>query len=357
MSANTLFFFPLDKVLLIFFVFALVIARGEKMIVPINNWIIYILVLISCVVSSAINLTASVITLFPIPALAFVYFAVHYKDFFRLLYGGMTLHVVLGFLILIVSYIIPDIGWYGSLWTKGMPFIHTPMGFVSTVQVYGTLCIIWLILYYCKRRMNDVTRVDKLLYFIVTVAIIATCNRSTYLFYFLLLIFNDRRILLLYFIVVSIAIILLFNEGLGNVLFNIDTLESRSELLEGFNLSFWKTGNIYTYLFGRGTNILGEEVLNKVKWDYRSDIENGYAMLLHTYGFWGLGVFVFSALAFVVKLFLQRHWQLGIIVFYYFFISSYFTQEFVSTSFYLLIIAVCLVSNMNKKATYEFTGN
>jgi hypothetical protein len=120
------------------------------------------------------------------------------------------------------------------------------------------------------------------------------------------------------------------------------SLIARSQLLEGFNLSFVQSHSILVYVFGRGTNQLPPEIVEKVRWFNRSDIENGYAMLLHSYGSLGLLVYITLCFSFVFQFIKIRRWAEAFILFYYFFLTQYFTQEFVSGSFYFFLAVMFL---------------
>ncbi len=344
---------PLDKMLMAVLVMAICWLYPDSLKQSTENYIVYGFVCLTCVLSAVVNLIIRPIPLFPIIALAFVFLVARHKQIIDLLFVALTWHIIMGVILLMVSYAYKDMIFYSSLAGKGLPFIHTPVGFVSTVQVFGTLCIIWMIIYFEKVKATGHKKGYKFLYFIVTLALLLTLNRSTFLFYFVLLAFKDRRLLCIYVFLIMLTIVILVKVGLGSIFFGTQTLTSRSELLEGFNLSFWRGGTIMTYIFGKGDNFLTQDILNRVKWDFRQDIENGYAMLLHTYGFFGLTIFIISGSIFVLKLILEQRWYLAAIVGYYFFVSSFFTQEFVSVSFYIFLLVILIIRKNTGTLRYK----
>lgn len=354
LTANTLLPIPLDKILMALLVVVICWMAPENRKQPAENYVLYLSVCLVCLLSAGVNLVIKPIPLFPMIALAFVFLSLRNETLIDAFYKALTIHILLGLVFLGVSYINEDIPFYNSLRAKGIPFIHTPLGFVTTVQVFGTLCIIWLIIYFEKKKDPTLKKPSRFLYGVVTLAVILTFNRSTYLFYFILLAFKDRKLLYVYLLLLALAVLLLIRAGLEGIFFNTQTLTSRSELLEGFNLSFWREGSLMTYIFGKGDNFLTADVLNRVKWDYREDIENGYAMLLHTYGFLGLTVFILSGTVFVLKLVMEQRWYLAVVVSYYFFVSSFFTQEFVVTSFYIFTLVVLIIRKNTPSGRYQY---
>lgn len=143
---------------------------------------------------------------------------------------------------------------------------------------------------------------------------------------------------------------------LFDTLFSTDTLGARDELLEGFNKSFWGSNSLTVYLFGRGTNKLSEDITKTVTWDSRSDIENGYAMILHMYGFVGIACYLTSSIAFILKLISLRYFYEVFIAIFFLFFSPYITQEYVATTFYI-ILGVMIYMYKFKYAAGNFEFN
>jgi hypothetical protein len=177
-------------------------------------------------------------------------------------------------------------------------------------------------------------------FFLVLLTIFMTFNRSSYLFFVVVLATYNRKYLWAAAMLLFVSMVV-FYEELSTFLLNMGTIQSRSELLQGFYLSFWNDNNFFGYLFGKADNFYAPEIVSRVKWDHRPDIENGYAMLLHTYGFLGLfGYICSSFLLLTYTFFFANAYKLSVVLFYYLFATQYFTQEFVTNVFYLFIASV-----------------
>jgi hypothetical protein len=190
-------------------------------------------------------------------------------------------------------------------------------------------------------------------FFIVLMSLILTFNRSSYLFLFIVLAIYNRKFLWIaagFFLLLFIA----FYEEITAFLFNFSTLRSREELLQGFYLSFWNDNTFLGYLLGKGNNYYAPEIMTRVKWDHRPDIENGYAMLLHTYGFLGLfGYVILSLLLVLYAFFIKRAYKLSFVLLIYLFMTQYFTQEFVTNIFYLFIASILtLLIHKNENSSH-----
>jgi hypothetical protein len=224
---------------------------------------------------------------------------------------------------------------------KGFSFLYSPRGFTATVQTYGTLCITWLMVYHLRKKLGMNSFIDKVFFAINTIATIASFNRTTLLLWMVILFFKHRT--LFFSIIFFLCLMMIrFWEQIIEFITSASSLIARSQLLEGFDLSFVQSHSILVYLFGRGTNQLPPEIVARVRWFNRSDIENGYAMLLHSYGSLGLLVYVVLCFSFVFQFIKIRRWAEAIILFYYFFLTQYFTQEFVSVSFYFFLAVMLL---------------
>jgi hypothetical protein len=128
-------------------------------------------------------------------------------------------------------------------------------------------------------------------------------------------------------------------------------LTSRSELLQGFYISFWNDNSFLGYLFGKADNFYSQDVMRLVKWDHRADIENIYAMLLHAYGFLGLFFYLVLCLSFVLYLVVLGYLKFSLIALFYLFFTQFFTQEFVTNNFYLFIaVMLSLITYKNESS-------
>jgi hypothetical protein len=141
------------------------------------------------------------------------------------------------------------------------------------------------------------------------------------------------------------AIIIKFWNVIALFIFSSASITARSQLLEGFRISYVQSKSARVYLFGRGTDQISEAIAKRVKWTTRTDLENGYAMLLHTYGILGLTTYITVCLYFIFMFLKRKRFKEACFLFFYFFATQYITQEFVSTTFYLLLAVMMLTYN------------
>ena len=109
-------------------------------------------------------------------------------------------------------------------------------------------------------------------------------------------------------------------------------------------MSFWESGSIPVYLFGKGSVFVSSEIANQTTWTHRLDIENGYAFILHGYGFIGLFLYLVLVLSMVFYDIKKGQFYIAITLVFYMLFSTYFTQEFVSNSFYIMLAYLLYIS-------------
>lgn len=333
---------PIDKVVIVTFIgFLLFVSLFQIKIHYLNLAILFSWFFLA-LFSSLYNFTFKPMIFFPVVGIFFVFVIVK-VDWIHTFHKVLFLYILISFCFGIMAYIAGPNFTVTSLTSKGIPFLLPFKGLTTTVQTFGTICLLWIIINFeiGKRKFG----VD---FFIVLMSLTLTFNRSSYLFlFFVLAIYN--RTFLWFSAVFFIALLTAFFEQITAFFFNMSSLQSREELLQGFYLSFWNDNTFIGYLLGKGNNYYAPEIVSQVKWDHRSDIENGYALLLHTYGFAGLfGYFICTSLLLFYSLIIQSY-KLAIIMALYFFMTQYFTQEFVTNIFYLFTAAVwTLLNNKNE---------
>jgi|GEM_PF-1135846 len=295
--------------------------------------------------SFLINLVdnSSLIIFFPIIGCIFCFVVARRPWLIDLIYYALISHFFIAFILYLFSYFTGDMQFVEDMSMKGLPYIHVIKGFTPTIQVFGSLCLTWIIIYYFRKASQRLTLTDRFCYFFVLLCLLLTFNRTSFLGFLIILFFKERKIFVILAIVTGIAI-LTYLQFFLTFFLNVDTLTSRSELLDGFNKSFWNSHSLLVYIFGKGNNQIPAVILQTVKWDFRNDIENGYAMILHTYGFLGLVFYLFIAFIFLIKLGLLKNWYLFFLVLFYIAIQPYFTQEFMATSFYISMGTVIFIS-------------
>jgi len=344
-TANKLTSVPIDKIFTI--VLIGLIIWYEARVFFFRRYeldLTFTLFILACL-SFLINLVdnSSLIIFFPIIGCVFCFVIARRPWLIDLIYYALLSHFFIAFILYLVSYVTGDMQFVEDMSMKGLPYIHIIKGFTPTIQVFGSLCLTWILLYYFRKATQMVTLADKICYFFVLLCLLLTLNRTSFLGFLIILFFKERKIFVSLTIVAGITI-LTYLQFFLTFLFNVNTLTSRSELLDGFNKSYWNSHSLLVYIFGRGNNQIPAVILQTVKWDFRNDIENGYAMILHTYGLLGLIFYLFIGCVFLLKLGLIKNWYLFFMVLFYIAIQPYFTQEFMATSFYISMGTVIFIS-------------
>lgn len=336
-TTDRLFNIPIDKISMVLLLIGIVVSKPHSYIFKINELFLIGIAIGIAALSSIANFVIIPMIYFPVVGLAFSFiFAKQEKLIIFILYYALIIHIIFGLVFDLLAFVGVDNMFVWSLRDKGLPFIFAVRGFTTTVQTFGTICILWLLLFFVKKERDEIKNLDNFFYVLVNISILLTFNRSTYIFFIIVLFFKMRKELGIILFCLFAFIIKFWNEIVLFLLYR-GTLVSRSQLLEGFNLSFWGSHSILVYLFGKGSNQLPENILSNVKWSYRSDIENGLAMLLHSYGFIGLLFYTIISIWFALKFLMIRRYAEFFIVCYFLFIAPYFTQEYVTVSFYLFL--------------------
>jgi hypothetical protein len=342
-TTNVLFSFPLDKAGMFLMTVAMAAINPQKKIFTAREFSVLVVIIIIAGISSMANLILVPMIFFPVLGLAFSLSTSRFpKIILHSMYYALLIHMILGIIFLILAFSGSPNPFVYSLLGKGFNFLYSERGFTATVQTFGTLCLTWLLIYFLRRELGLNSLMDKLFFIINCFAVLGTLNRSTLLFWMIIIFLKERKLFIT--IVICLGILLVkFWQGIIAFITVSSSLTARTELLQGFNLSFVQSHSLLVYLFGKGTNQLPENILSKVKWGYRSDIENGYAMLLHTYGSVGLAFYIVISV-YLLSLFIKlRKWNETFILGYFLFIAPYFTQEFVSISFYFFLAVIFLM--------------
>lgn len=324
----------IDKVLLFGFIIFFIIAKGHAVKFEYRKITSVTFVFSYIFLISMFNGVFKPIVYYPFFGLIFVDFFTSDKSSYKVFYQVLFFYILISLIFGIASYFFGSNIFVTTMADKGLPFVRPLMGLTTTVQTFGTLCIVWLIVHFESDENKFSYR-----FFIVVLALIMTFNRTTYLLFFVVMSLYSRFFLVSVLILFLMAYIAFF-DAFNSVIFNSSTLTSRSELLQGFYISFWNDNTLIGYLFGKADNFYSPEVVKMVKWEHRADIENLYAMVLHTYGFLGLFSYLVLGGGFVFYLLMSGYVKLSIISFFYLFVTQLFTQELVTNNFYLFLAVV-----------------
>lgn len=294
---------------------------------------------------------SSLIIFFPVLGLFFAGLTTRELGFLDIIYWGIFLHVVLGIFFVFSSYFFGMNSYIHPMYDKGLPFLHAAKGFTTTVQSYGTLLISWFLIYYWKKENGQSSKLDSLAYWVTILGLILTFNRNTFVIFYVILFFKHRKIFMLTVVFAALFYIYYF-EFINKLVFNINTLNSRADLLQAFRISFFENSGWKEYLFGHGNNIVDDVIARTTI--YRTGyIENGTSMLLYTYGFTGYLAYLITVFLFSVMLFIRTKVFYAAMFFYIFIIAQQFTHEFYATTLYLMISVFLIILNSKPTGVYQ----
>ena len=323
---------------------------GKK--VSVNSFFVLLLGLGVITASYLLNLpNSSLIVFFPIIGLAFVAMIGEEDSFLDLFYWALFIHIALGVIFVISSYLLGVNSFVHPMFDKGLPFLHAAKGLTTTVQAYGTLVIAWFLIYYWKRDLSEASLLDRFAYVMVLLGMVLTFNRNSLLVYFIIMFFKHRKVFGLS-LAMALVFFFYFFENINKLFFNFSTIASRADLLQAFRIAFFEQTDWLGYLVGHGNNFIDESIARGTFYG-TGYIENGTAVLLYTYGFVGYLFFLISVLVFSIALFLKKKVFYSAIFFYIFVIGQQFTHEFFSTTFYILLTIFVLIYNSNKVNSYQ----
>lgn len=329
----------IDKIAIILILFHVGLFIDFKASFDSSKVIIVLLMFSFILMTSIYNQTFRVMVFYPVFGILLIFTFLEHNYYLKILHKVLIVYIVTCLIGTLFAYLVGSNIFVTSLATKGFPFIKPTVGLTTTVQTYGSICMLWLILH-----LNLSKKIINFQFIIVSLAILLTFNRSTYLFYIVVMSLYSKRFL--FFIICSfLAIYAILFESINSFIFNQSSITSRSELLQGFYISFWNENSFLGYLLGKADNFYSPIVLQQVKWGHRPDIENLYAMLLHTYGFIGILFYLSSIIILLGYLFLRRNYRLLFVAAFYFFVTQFFTQEIVTNVFYLFLSVILLLDN------------
>ena len=357
LSCNKLISVPLDKAVLFLSVllyFPWIFKSPTPIFTKGELRAIFFLMAVT-IVSLMVNSDQYSFQLF-LPIVGLIFSALLSQSFLliRGIYFGSFLHILIANVFGLSSYVLGANPFVSNLAYKGMPMLNSLLGFTPTPQSFGTLCLSWLILYFFFKERGKTNKWDSFFYCLVTLGIFLSVNRTTYIGYLMILFFKQRKLLYTY-LAVGLVFVIVFWTVLMDTLFNANTLDAREELLDGFNRSFWGSNSWYVYLFGKGDNKLAEKYIRYATWDNRDDIENGFAMILHMLGFLGLAYYFIAVISFITKIVKKKYFYEGALVFFFCVLSPYITQEYVATTFYIVLGILIYIYKKKQESTYART--
>lgn len=355
-TTNVLFGFALDKIMMFLVSAGILLLNPENKIFTSKELFLILSIFVIPFISCIVNVVFFPMIFFPVIGIVFSITSSRYAHMvLNAMYYAILIHMLLGLYFVILAFAGFPNPYVYSLGGKGFHFLYSERGFTATVQTFGTICLTWLLIYFLRRELGLNTAIDKMFFIINCIAILASLNRSTYLFWMIIIFLKERKLFIAIIALLGVFLIKFWSQIISFITV-ASSITARSELLQGFKLSFLQSYSMKVYLFGKGTNELPKEIVAKVKWNARSDIENGYAMLLHTYGSLGLFFYIITGIYLLSRFVRLRKWSETFILFYFLYVTPYFTQEFVSVTFYLFLAVILLMLNVHNSKTRSFSS-
>jgi hypothetical protein len=340
-TANTLLPFPIDKVCMIIVAVGILLCDCSinKIVFLIFSFIMLLqsfIIIVNCFFGKEISL----IVYFPIVGVLFAYLAGRYFHADEILFA-LRCHLLLGMFFLIYAYGSSSTMFVHYLYDKGLPFLIAPMGFTSTVQTFGTLCLSYLIISFKETKS----------YFsiIVFFLLVSTFNRVSYINFFIFILLLKPHylwFLLLFGVLISIG----FSEYVIQILSTTRTVLSRFGFFDSYFLTF-KDSAFFQKIFGNSNSLITEK--NILFITEQPLIENGFFSLLNAYGMIGL---LFLCLFLLCLFFLNDKILIikyKIFLVYFITVGQFMTNEYFSTSFYFAIMCIIYIINKDRRIDVE----
>lgn len=330
---------PIDKLLIIPYIFFLYKYKKVKYL-KIEKVILGIL-FFTATLSLVINYpNGSIQIYYPIFFLSAGLLAAHTKIDLEIIRNILSINILFGLVAAIAASLGFENEFSYSLREKMLPYIYAPYGFSPTQQVYGTFCILIQIISFEYKKYDW-------LFVASLICMIFTLNRCTLLFFGILL-FVYKRKYFLSLCIAGIIFIITYWEMISEIMFSTDTLDSRKDLRQGVEISFWKSNDIIVYLLGRGNTNTTEHIASKTLWEH-TYIEHGLDFIFHCYGYIGFTIILLFILGFISQLIKKKQWGYALITFYYLMIEPFFTHEFLASSFFYFIFIILYLSKTKKQ--------
>lgn len=322
--------FPFDKVFL--FIFLLCNLKGIAKIRGKQRFFLVIAVFLATI-SFLVNYPEGSIQIY-YPILFIIAGIIIANNNLNLRYirNIFTVNIVFG----IVCAIMADIGiendFARDLHEKGFPFLYGPLGFSSTNQVYGTFCILHLLISY------EIKKVD-MFSLLSVIGLLLTMNRASWVFLLCLWFWYRRKTL--FVVLLGVGYVVMKYWKLLEDVFDTTSLDSRDELREGVERAFWKSKDLLVLLFGYGNSNTSEDIAELTTWK-RTYVENGLDFIGYAYGYVGLTFVGLTLFLFLSKRFSSKTMMIFSFFFIYLIFEQWLTQEFLASSF-MFFFAIMII--------------
>ena len=291
--------------------------------------------LVMCLLGFINSSNPNVLIIYPLLFIFLSILTANKEQDFSLLSLPIKLNIIYGLLSMALAMIgIHTSGCINQL-GRGFVFIPGPLGFGSTIQVFGTLCISLILILIATKQSRSPWM------YVACFAIIVSLNRASIIFlYLILLLYRPKTALI---IAIGMMVVIMIVEPIQDFLFSASTLNSRQELRQGAQLSYWSSHDPLIILFGKGTHLTSDSIAYKTIWERRY-IENGIDFLFHSYGCVGFVLYLGFIGYVCIRTLKIKAWRLCIMALYYLTIVQTLTNEFLSSSFCFFMSTILMLA-------------
>ncbi|MFS1486773.1 hypothetical protein BCU41_019600 [Vibrio lentus] len=210
--------------------------------------------------------------------------------------------------------------------TKGFSDMLIPLGIYSTPQVFASVILFYV--------FTSKTIIDRALSISMLVFIM---NRTSIIIYFIVSSLKNFKSILFVFILCIIGSLYIFTYSIGSFQYtNIGTILSRLNLIFGV-LGEIDLNSVQIWLFGSWNKVEFYLPMYDVTKDY---VENGFLFIFKYFG--ALGFLLYVTLGYIVikNLLDKKYTSLLILFTLYYFGTQNMTHEFLTVTFYQIIVLV-----------------
>jgi hypothetical protein len=244
-------------------------------------------------------------------------------------------HLLLAIFFLIYAYGTSKTSYVHYLYDKGLPFLIAPMGFTSTVQTFGTLCLSYIIISFKENKKSFFG-------IIVIFLLLSTFNRVSYV-NILIFVFLFKPKYLWVVLLFGTLLLIVFSDYAFKILGAIGTILSRFHYLDNYLLSF-ENSNFFQKIFGNSNSLITDSYILSIT--KQPLIENGFFSLLNVYGI--LGIFLLCVLLLFLFFLDKKKLSMRNKIYFSYFVTigQFMTNEYFSTTFYFAVMCIIYVSNI-----------
>lgn len=337
LTINTIF--PFDKILILPYIIISFIKTG---IIQKEQLFIILSIFIVAFLSFCINSPNSNYEIFYPGLWIWGAFVISKSNINLLLLRNIFfVNVLFGIIFLILAYKDINTMYVMDLDYKGFSLEgYAIQGFSPTPQVFGTFCILHLIISFEYKKFD-------LPFYITIVSLILSYNRASILFFVILFLIYKRK--LFFMILIPLVLFIIKSKQIVEDLFSSSTLLSRDELRKGVYWAYWQSNDTLVKLFGFGNTNTTNYIAYRTLYG-RTYIENGLDFIFYCFGIVGFILFIVLLSSFLIKLIKDKQWKILIIVSYYMLITQWLTQEFLASSF--MFFWVIIFKLIKQKSSY-----